>query len=571
MNDIKNRFEERFLILGDNKKIQQYINEKKLKKKIRRDQRSKLPGIWGTLGWKDDKPFNLKIQNSKEGNKDEERRDISTIEILNELKGFNSEIANSSENVVERYINFDNTDFGIDWDKIKTYDEIPELRLDLFVDDTEGAVVYYYHQQKVNFGQLDDDSVFEEFIQCEKTDDNYTTKRDRLTYYFKALPPKEYTVAGNKQIIWEEEERSTSFIVKIITFKREQKSPTELLDNFFKGDTLKQINTSNGDKVTSELFGKNKYGLLIYDNEVLCTSVASGNKNRFDMRGIFYTVNEEHQIDRSKKTLLLIHGTFSNTLNTFGHLVKFKNGSSELEDFLKLSQYEQVIAFNHPTISADVFDNIEILKLLLGTEMFDRGVSLLAASRGCLLAQAIGADKDLPFKVDKCLMFSPANGVDYFKFGEHVATGLSILKKVASATAAKYALALAQFSADYFLEQPGAQQMTPGNEKLTKVLNLELANPESQYTAVVNDWEKGLIDKRGKRFWMQIVDATIKLILGNKHDFVVGIKGQKNLPDKYNISQIPMASTHCKYFEKSELHERNGDEVILSSFLAKIL
>jgi hypothetical protein len=289
------------------------------------------------------------------------------------------------------------------------------------------------------------------------------------------------------------------------------------------------------------------------------------------MRGIFHTVDAEHQIDRGKKTLLLIHGTFSNTLNTFGHMVRFRNGSSELEDFLKLSPYEQVIAFNHPTISADVFDNVGELKRILGDEKFEQSVSLLAASRGCLLAQAIGADKDLPFSVDKSLMFSPANGVDYFKSGKHISTGLSVLKKVASITVAKYALALAQFSADYFMEQPGARQMTPGSDRLNKVLGLELADSGSIYIAIVNDWEKGLIDKRGKRFWMQIVDATIKRILGNKHDFVVGTKGQKNLPEKFNATQVLMASTHCKYFEKGELHQRQSDEVVLSSFLAKYL
>ncbi|MDB4582869.1 hypothetical protein N9164_06930 [Draconibacterium sp.] len=146
-----------------------------------------------------------------------------------------------------------------------------------------------------------------------------------------------------------------------------------------------------------------------------------------------------------------------------------------------------------------------------------------------------------------------------------------MLKKVASATVARYALALAQFSADYFMNQPGAKQMMPGSKRLNKVLNLELADSNSTYIAVVNDWEKGLIDKRGKLFWMQIVDSVIKRILGNKHDFVVGIKGQKNLPEKFNVALVPMANAHCKYFEKGELHQRQSDEVVLSSFLAKYL
>ena len=37
---------------------------------------------------------------------------------------------------------------------------------------------------------------------------------------------------------------------------------------------------------------------------------------------------------------------------------------------------------------------------------------------------------------------------------------------------------------------------------------------------------------------MQIADGIIKLMLGNEHDFVVGVKGQENLPKKYNIDKI---------------------------------
>jgi len=138
-------------------------------------------------------------------------------------------------------------------------------------------------------------------------------------------------------------------------------------------------------------------------------------------------------------------------------------------------------------------------------------------------------------------------------------------------TPANYALALLQFSADYFMDQPGAKQMTFKSNRLNKILKSKLANSTTQFTAVVNDWEKGLIDTRGKRFWMRIADGIVKLILGAKHDFVVGIKGQKNTPKLFNVNEIPMASTHCKYFTKSELHKRNGDEVVLSNFMAKYL
>ncbi|MEN8116882.1 MAG: hypothetical protein ABFS16_07880 [Bacteroidota bacterium] len=571
MNDSISQFDNRFLILGDMSKIQDYTNEKKLKKIIKKEQKGKLPGIWGTLGWKDNQPFNFDVQNSEEGNTDESTRDISTVEVIDHIKSFNTEIKDVKNEVVERYINFDSTNFNIDWEKVKKYDDIPELRLDLFVDDSEGAMVYYYHQRIKNLKKLNDISNFEEFIQCKKTDDNFTTKRDRLTYFFKVLPPYKFTSDNSEDITWTRDKRITSFIIKIITFKRKAETPKNLLEEFFKPENLVMTVKSKGGNLTYPLFGKKKYGLLIYDSSVKISNVASSDNDRFNMRGAFLKVDSSHKIDYSKKTLLLIHGTFSCTLNTYMDLVRYRNGTSELEEFLKLSGYEQVLAFNHPTISADVFDNVKQLKKLLGSQEFEKGVSLLAASRGCLLAQAIGADKNLPFKVDRALMLSPANGVAYFKLGSKISTGLSMLEKLTKGTPASYAFALLQFSADYFMDQPGAKQMTFGSRRLNKVINGSMASQSSKYFAVINDWEKGLIINRGRRFWMRIADGVVKLILGFQHDFVVGVKGQRNLPPKYNVSEIPMASTHCKYFEKDELCIRNGEPVVLSKFLSDYL
>ncbi|MFC2121339.1 hypothetical protein ACFLTI_07090 [Bacteroidota bacterium] len=571
MNDRQNQFDKKFLILGDANEIQSHTSEAKLKKIVRKARKNKLPGIWGTLGWKDDKPFNPDIRNSKYGNTNEDKRDASAISIINNIKSFNNKIKSISNDVVERYINFDAADFNINWSQIKTYEDIPELRLDLFVGEMEGAIVYYYHQYKEKFGQLNDDAVYEQFIQCQKTDDNFTTKRDRLSYYFKLLPPFDYTITNNGQIDWSENERSTSFIIKIITFKRSEGTPKQLLKKFFSKENINLFSSTKDVSDKHPLFGKKKNDLLIYDGSIKNSSVASSKKNRFDMKGAFFKVDEKHKIDRNKKTLLLIHGTFSNTLNTFEGLIKLRNGGSELEDFLSKNNYKQVIAFNHPTISADVFDNIKVLKKLLGNEKFKYGVSILAASRGCIVAQAIGADKQIPFKVDKCLMFSPANGVRYFDFGEKLATGLGVLKKLTSGTPANYIFALLQFSADYFMDQPGAKQMTFGESSLNKVLKSKLSYTDSQYISIVNDWEKGLIDTRKKRFWMKIADGIIKQILGRKHDFVVGEEGQENMPEKYKVTPVYMACTHCKFFDKGELHEREGEELVLSAFMSRYL
>lgn len=267
---------------------------------------------------------------------------------------------------------------------------------------------------------------------------------------------------------------------------------------------------------------------------------------------------------------MLIHGTFSNTLNTFEGLLKYRDGDggSELNDLIESLGFEQVLAFNHPTISADVFQNLEEFKKLVGSTPFKETVSIISASRGCMLAQAIGADPGLNFIVDKSIMFSPANGVGYFDLGKGVSKGLSVLSKITKGNPAGYIFALLQFSADYFLEQPGCQQMTFDSDRLNKVKALSPVSRNSEYIAVVNDWHKFLIDKKGKRFWMSLADRVVRLFLGKEHDFVVGERGQLNLPSSFPVKKQYMSSTHCKYFDKGELHFRDTkDEVDISKFI----
>jgi len=564
-----NESRKNFLLLGDVKRIKNYERQLKLSRILSIEKENGKKPIWATLGWKNNDKFNPIIINSKKGNTDTNQRDSLTHSIIEEIKSFNTQVKKEND-AVERYVNFDSADFNIEWKSIKSYNDIPDLRLDLFLEKNEGAMVYYYHQHKDNIKTLNDSDVFEQFIQPEATKD-HTSDRDKLSYYFKPLPPFDYELDSEGNIDWGDEERLTSFIIKIVTFKRNEGTPEKLMHEFFGHESIKTIIKNKGKNIPYNMFGKEKNRLWIYDNKIEHSSIIEGEKTKYDMAGAFYHVDDKHKIDRTKKTLLLIHGTFSNTFNTFRGLIEYQDKSSELKEFLKNNVYEQVIAFDHPTISADVFQNIKDLKVLLGTTKFTKTVSMIAASRGCILTQAIGADKTLPFKVDKALMFSPANGVGYFSAGDKLAVGLGILKRVTEGTVGKYIFALLQFSAKYFLDQPGSQQMTFGSKELKKVEKLKLANPNSKYTSVVNDWEKQLTDGWLKRAGMIVADNVIKLILGFKHDFVVGVKGQRNTPKAFDVNNVPMASIHTKYFKKDFLHIRHGKTVILSHFIRKYL
>lgn len=556
-----------YQLLGDIDQIG--VNLEAISTKIEsRNQNYEKLGMWASLGWKDDRKQFLKIKNSKIGNTNWSKRDLTTVQIAEKIDLFIDKEISSKNEIVERYINFEEVDFGIDWRTINRYDDIPELRLELFVDQKEGAMVYYFHQDVNKVISYDDENVPTDFILCEATKD-HDTKRDRLTYFFKVIPPFEFEVGVKGELINLQKPRDTAFIIKIMTFKRMEGNPKKMLDTWFSKETVTLFKESKGHGITYNLFGEKKNALLIYDDSVLQSSVAENDKNRLLIRGTFYKVDEEHSFDPSKKTLLLIHGTWSNTFNTFGDMIRFRSedNSSELQQLKELLGYEQILAFDHPTISANCDMNIEKLKQFLGADLFSYDVDIISASRGCILAQAIGGDDTMPFKVGKCIMFSPANGVGYFDVAKkYVSKGLNILSKVFEGSPAQYIFALLQFSADYFIAEPGCKQMTFNSVELNKVLDLSMINSNSQYFAVINDW-KPYLSKGIHPFGKWTLDKGIRLCLGSRHDWVVGYEGQHNLPKKYNIQKLYMDSTHCKYFTPGELWYNSNKVAYVSTFI----
>ncbi len=102
MNKSK-EFNRRFLILGDRIKINMYTDSELKKKILKCDQRKKLQGIWGTIGWRDKrKNFDLDIEYSKTGNTDSLKRDTLTSDIVDELQSVNDAIINPKEDLIKR-------------------------------------------------------------------------------------------------------------------------------------------------------------------------------------------------------------------------------------------------------------------------------------------------------------------------------------------------------------------------------------------------------------------------------------------------------------------------------------
>lgn len=299
-NDLESQFDSAFLLLGAKEQFN-LQSEEEITKRIKvYGNKPKEIGVWASLGWKNNQPFSFEILNSKVGNREELKRDRSAKNCIQNLQSFNDEIKNVKNDVLERYIDFQDEDFGINWLDIENVNQIPDLKLVLFVEETEGAMVYYQHQYKNREGLSEDQYVFEEYIQCEKTE-NYTSQRDRLIYHFPVLPPFQYETDALGNIFWLKKNRETSFKLKIITFKRKSGDNKALLKDFFDKEKLAVHIKSKGQTLTYDLFGSRKNSLLIYDDTVVVSSVASKKMNRYDMRGAFFNVDDEHSIDYSKK------------------------------------------------------------------------------------------------------------------------------------------------------------------------------------------------------------------------------------------------------------------------------
>jgi hypothetical protein len=491
----------------------------------------KIPSsFWATLGWEDNSDFRLdgELQFSEIGNL---KSKGSTGKIVSELKLIHPEIQHTP--LIERYINFDQIDFS-------EANSSKKMRLDLFLKPDEGALVYLQHSIK---GDYDEENAEIEFVLPSKTNNKYDTKRNRLSYYIDFVPKKLEQFAQESDLDLSGIKES-SFILKLLTFKRGEGRAENLYKN-----AIKNISFSVGENLLDKI-GEQKYKLLVFDATINSSDATKG--------GEFKQIASFHELQKGVKTLFLIHGTFSSTLNTFKHLHEKKsNQKSFLQTLIEEGTYQQIIAFDHPTISHDVETNIEYLltHYLQDNSFNTTEIDVLACSRGALVAEGLSnfdSVKDR-LKINKIMLFSAANGVNYFQFGKTVCHFLSIWKKTATGPFLKVVLTLAEFSADFFLSLPGCQQMKPDSDRLKLVLNKKPHRAETHFYLFVSDWKfhisRGNFFRRSGALFM---DFTIKQILGNEHDWVVGCSSQKKVPKDATLSKITLLdSMHCRYFDDS--------------------
>lgn len=515
---------------------------------LKKEGKKNKDGIWGTLGWETDIPFTpagdlvfSKAGNSDEGIHERDQRNKLTRQEIKDLKAVNPELSiRRRKEVHEYYINFDEVHFELP--EVFNPVELPRLRLTVFLEPDEGAIVYFQHSKKEDF--LDEEA-FSEYILHEQ---ERNSRRDRLTYYFPVEPKHILEPVNIEENLYRESERETgmSFIVKVLVFKQKKGTEKQLYTRF-----LKTINTS--EKKGSKTAGKDKYALLKFDPDQGST-------------GKFIPVTAKSQLAEHAKTLLLIHGTFVDTLSSFEHLLTARSeGKNLLQELILKGKFEQIIAFNHPTISDNAAGNTAWLAAHLGklNVRFSRPLQIVATSRGALVAEYMAADtvihQFIP-EISKIMLFSAGNGCGYFNLGHKISRVLSIWKAVSPGPAGKIISSLAQLSVQWFLSQPGCKMMTINSPELTAILSRPPVNPSIRYRSVIADWHKCLVDEKGffKRVGSTSLDVVIRIALGREHDWVIGVEQQKRIPVNSGLPDpIMRHCTHGRYLEAGYVRDEH--------------
>lgn len=518
---------------------------KELEAKLNKDKPQKTDKVWGTLGWENDllTRFKGQIEFSDDGNFDSKG---ATLSIVKEIYSINPFLGKENNLVKELFINFDNMKLGraIDFDRPN---EMPRLRLTVFINSDEGAVAYLQHSSTNNY---DEENAPLEFVMPEKDADDSTEGRDRITFYIPldALRTRseKFDIIGKTRI--------SSFIVKILTFKRSVGTAEKLLQQAKDMLLAKSQDLSYKDDVGDYIWGRDKYAILKYNK----------NHDTKEVGGVFVNIDVD-PIDFSKKTLLLIHGTFASVHGSFGNFFEKKyNNTYFLNKLLEDKVFEQIIAFNHPTVSENAQDNIEWFLKKLNGNKFKKPVSIVCASRGALVAKRmtdISNTNIVP--VERVIMFSGANGVGWFNVGRQIARGLSIMKYLSTPGAGKMILSFLQFSADFFLKQKACVEMTPDSDELKELLSLT-PQADTKFLNVVSDWDSSLPDMKLIGKMDVVLDLIIKSALGKEHDWVVSTKNQRiyfSHTKAKTTKPLQIVSMHCKYFDLDFTHA-NTHEII---------
>lgn len=282
--------------------------------------------------------------------------------------------------------------------------------------------------------------------------------------------------------------------------------------------------------------------------------------------------------------LLFVHGTFSKTDAFLEGIEKAPGGAAFLKKVF--DRYEEVLAFDHPTLSVGpVLNAFDLARLLQG---ISGPLDVVAHSRGGLVArwaiEGFGIGGKGPFRgvlvgcpIGGTSLASPPQLRTSLSLLSNIGTALQVTGSVASAympllVAPLALLRVATSVVSVAAKTPlmdAAVQMIPGlagqsrvanNADLARIRSVRLKTPPTYYV-VQSDYET---DAPGWRFWKwfnkgRLADAAADFIFKDKNDLVVDTVSMTEFSnaDVFPAGQIRDFVTnsrvhHCNYFEQDE-------------------
>ncbi|TND07616.1 MAG: hypothetical protein FD123_3168 [Bacteroidetes bacterium] len=442
--------------------------------RIFRRNKAQLEDFWATIGRQDGQAIDWSGQLVCSGKGNERSTGITGQEV-DIVRAIYPGIAASNTKVIEKVIAFDQVKFG-------TSPGSRKIRMTIMLKENESALFFLQHTEQSD--AMSQSGMPEYILPQDETD---TGKRDRLTYFFSVPEISANAQAGAQ---------GTRFIVKVLTFQR---------DNSKVDDILRPLDT--------------EYGFLVYNPQ----------SNAFEQ-----IVNPVAGIDPAKKTLLLLHGTFSYTEKSYGNLrlPVEANGKTWLQTVLDSGKYQQIIGFDHPTVFESPLDNAGQLYLRLQGKKFMQHVDIITTSRGGLVGKSVINNQQIHqdrFQVERAATVACANGVGYFDTAENISRFLSVARAVAGETTAKLIIGLAHQAVDYIRKQPGLDAMKPNSPVLNQILGTLPANQQMRYMPVCGDFKPAADASAVQRS----LDWLISKMLSTENDWVVGTNEQAIMPPGY--------------------------------------
>lgn len=255
-------------------------------------------------------------------------------------------------------------------------------------------------------------------------------------------------------------------------------------------------------------------------------------------------------------SLLLLHGTFSDTRGSFGKLAA--NG---FLDQARARYGERIYAFEHYSVSKSLDDNLSMLRAALpaGEHAFD----LVGYSRGALLARLLNEQAGRPEAGQATISLGQAVLVT----GPHCGTPLARPERLAEAVGwltnvlewlpdhpLTHALSWIAEAVSWLAQRaigsaPGLQDMNAG-EATIRMLQQAGRNPDPRYAAVVADYEPdaGLAAR--------LLDVAVDGYFGEANDLVVPTQGAWQFAAEAGAGRLP-ADAVLRFGPGGEAHHLN--------------